>query len=240
MNSEEKATSRGAIDSQESSAPPGGVRRGHVFEETDHEDLAWVRATIGGDNTAYDRLFTKHRNRVYAIVYRVIRNREDALEGVQEVFTKVYRALPRYKEEFRFVAWLNRISMNHAIDLYRRRRTRKEQIYDQEFTFARPDRSVQRFSDPEEEMDRKHVGQRIEAALATLSEDHRQVFTLFSYEDLAYADIAELLDIPIGTVMSRLFYARRKMQDALPASWDPGGRKRRDKPIAARDEEGDA
>jgi len=235
---------RGGADSShgaEREEPPRDPNAGHPpdgFEETDHEDLEWVRATLRGNSTAYDRLYTKHRRRVYGIVYRVVRNREDALEGVQEVFTKVYRALPTYKEEFRFVAWLNRISMNHAIDVYRRRRTRREQMYDQEFTFSRSNRPIERFTSSEAEIDRRQVAQRIEAALATLSETQRQVFTLFSYEDLSYAEIAELLDVPVGTVMSRLFYARRKLQDSLPPSWDPGGRKRRAR--IEDSEEGDA
>ncbi|MEM7262498.1 MAG: sigma-70 family RNA polymerase sigma factor, partial [Planctomycetota bacterium] len=200
------------------------------FEETDEEDLRWVRATLAGDKTAYDKLYTKHRDRVYGVVYRVTRNREDALEGAQEVFVKVYRALPRYKAEFRFGAWLYRISMNHAIDIYRRKRVRKEQIYDQEFTFARPDAAVhQRFADPAEEMDRRQVARTIEDAMSSLSENHRQIFTLFSFDEMSYQEIADLLDIPIGTVMSRLYYARRKLQEALPEHWDPGGRKNREK-----------
>ncbi|MCA8961198.1 MAG: sigma-70 family RNA polymerase sigma factor [Planctomycetes bacterium] len=212
----------GAAESAEE--PLLSPQLGGALDESEQEDLEWIRRTLAGDKSAYDQLYLKHRERVFAIVHRVIRNREDALEGVQEVFIKIYRALPRFKETHPFGAWLYRISVNHAIDIYRRRRTRREQQFDQEYTVARDDQPVHsRFPNPEKELDRREISRRIVDALSKLNEDQRDVFVLFSYQGLSYSEISETLGIPIGTVMSRLFYARRKLQEVLPAHWDPGG-----------------
>ncbi len=198
-------------------------------DPSDVEDRALVNATLKGDPGAFDAIYRKYRERVYRVVYRVVHDREEALEATQDVFINVYRALPRFQPQARFFTWVYRIAMNRGIDLLRRRAVRKEQRYDAEFTLPRPDQpAAQRFAAPEKEVEREEVMKRIEKALGALSEKHREVFLLYSFEELQYDEISEVLEIPIGTVMSRLFYARKQLKEDLPGEWDPGGPRRRE------------
>ncbi|MFN0060616.1 MAG: RNA polymerase sigma factor [Planctomycetota bacterium] len=191
-------------------------------EASDREDAGWAQAVVGGDVESFDKLYLKYRDRVFAVILRVVHHREDALEGSQEVFAKVYRALSSFDPATRFYTWLYRIAMNQSIDLLRRRRVRREQSFEPELTSSTERR---RHAGPEREMEAAEVRSRLAAALAELAEKHRQVFVLYSQENMNYNDIAAILNIPIGTVMSRLFYARRKLREALPQDWDPGGRR---------------
>ncbi|MFQ5653155.1 MAG: RNA polymerase sigma factor, partial [Planctomycetota bacterium] len=198
-------------------------------DPSNKEDLDLVRRTLEGDPAGYDELYQKYRERVYRIIFRVVRNREDALEGVQEVFVKAYQALERFDPRARFFTWMYRISVNHGIDVIRRRSVRKEQIYDQEFTLPQHGAPIsRRFAPPGSDLEKREIAERIGAAVEALSEKHRTVFELYSYEELNYGEIAEVLDVPIGTVMSRLFYARKRIKEALPEDWDPGGPRRRE------------
>ncbi len=198
-------------------------------DESDLEDLTLVKGTLNGDSGAFDAIYRKYRERVYRILYRVVHNREEALEATQDVFVRVYKALATFNPEARFFTWVYRIAVNRGIDLLRRRKVRKEQYYDQEFTLPREDQPVtRRLPSPTQEVEREEVVSRIEAAMKDLSDKHKEVFLLYSYEELHYEEIAEVLGIPIGTVMSRLFYARKQLREVLPQEWDPGGPRRRE------------
>lgn len=199
-------------------------------DPSDLEDLDWVEATLRGDSGAFARIYEKYRERVFRVLFGVVRNREDALEATQEVFVKIHRALPRFDPRARFFTWAYRIAVNQGIDMLRQRKVRKEQQYEEEQQLGESSgRGSARFVAAEKELERKEVLERLEAALETLSEEHRTVFLLYSYEGLSYGDIADVVGIPIGTVMSRLFYARKRMKEQLPREWDPGGPKRREK-----------
>ena len=192
-------------------------------EASDLEDRSLVRAAVGGDTAAFDRIYRKYRERVYRVAFKVLRNREDALEASQEVFVKAYRSLERFDPDSRFFTWIYRIAMNQAIDTFRRRRTRREQEYD-EVLDSPP--KVRR--DVTAALERSEIAERIEEALGHLSEKHKTVFLLYSFEELSYTEISEVLGIPIGTVMSRLYYARKQIRGRLPDEWDPGGPRRRE------------
>ncbi|MGE3166213.1 MAG: RNA polymerase sigma factor [Planctomycetota bacterium] len=197
-------------------------------EVADQQDKLLVQAALGGDAEAFGQLFERYRERIFRVLCGVVRHREDALEATQDVFVKIYRALPRFDPAGRFFTWAYRIAVNQGIDRLRSRKTRKEHSLD----------GVDRL-DPTEplhgraplgppaELERREVMERLEAALAGLSSDQRTVFLLYSFEGLSYSEIAEVTEVPIGTVMSRLFYARRKLREELPAEWDPGGREAR-------------
>ena len=205
-------------------------------EASDREDREWV-ATVAADasseaeaKAAFEKLYGKYRERVYGILWRMLRNREDALDATQDVFIRVLRAIKQFNPDGRFFTWLYRIAVNRGIDIIRRRKTRKENAYDPDWTSeeeSRPPES-RRFRGPEENAEVSEFRERLEHAIAQLSEDHRAVFLLYSEEQLRYEEIAEVLDVPIGTVMSRLFHARRKLREQLPTEWDPGGRRRRE------------
>ncbi len=205
---------------------------------SDEEDRKSVRQFTAGDSAGFEALYLKYRERVFAVLLRTLRDREDALEGTQEVFIKIHRALPNYDPRARFFTWAYRIAMNHAIDRIRRRKVRKEQMFDESFTEPGDDRSSHRFEKAGVALEAEEVRERINSAVASLSEKHRQVFVLFSYEGLGYAEIAETLEVPVGTVMSRLYHARRKVREQLPQDWDPGGAERSRETPAQGDSKG--
>ena len=218
----------------------------------DEEDRGWVRETLGGGEAgraAFERLYRRYRERAYRVAYAVVRHREDALEATQEVFVKVHQALETFDTRGRFVTWLCRIARNQAIDMLRRRGTRREQSWGEDSSGPIPQEAVSGlardaapgFTAAErttplgstevgsaEDLERSEVQRRIAAALDRLPEKHRTVFMLYSYEEMSYQEIADTLDVPLGTVMSRLFHARKKIKEQLPPDWDPGGARRRE------------
>ncbi len=200
-------------------------------DPAEQEDQRNVGRFLAGDPGGFANLYEKYRERVFAVLFRTLRDREDALEGTQEVFIKVHRALGRYDPRARFFTWVYRIAMNYAIDRIRRRKVRREQMYDETFTEPRGDQPTGRFQKAGATLEAEEVRERVAAAVAALGEKHRSVFVLFSYEGLGYSEIAETLEIPVGTVMSRLYHARRRVREQLPPDWDPGGPERtREKP----------
>jgi RNA polymerase sigma-70 factor (ECF subfamily) len=150
----------------------------------------------------------------------------------------VHQALGRYDPRARFFTWVYRIAMNHAIDRIRRRKVRREQMYDETFTEPQRDATPRRFARAGAALEASEVRDRGARAGEQLPEKHRSVFVLFTAQGLGYAEIAEVLEIPIGTVMSRLYHARRKVREHLPPDWDPGGpvRTRESKKKEDRDE----
>ncbi len=192
---------------------------------SNEEDQRSIAKFLKGDKSGFEDLYVKYRERIFGISMRALRDREDALEATQEVFIKIHQALDRYDPRARFFTWAYRITLNHSIDRIRRRKVRKEQLYDETFTEPRGDQRHQhdRFERAGAALEAEEVRERVAAAVRSLSEKHQAVFLLYSYEGLGYAEIAETLDIPVGTVMSRLYHARRKVRESLPKDWDPGG-----------------
>lgn len=205
--------------------PGKGAPVARAKDPSDLEDLAWVEATLAGQSNGFEQIYGKYKQRIYGVLFGILRNREDALEGAQEVFIKVYKALDRFDPKARFYTWLHRITVNHGIDQTRRRKTRKEQLTSEEPLLPPAPGG---HKSPVGAAEKSEIVELLEAALAELSEEHRAVFLLYSYEGLAYAEIADIVGVPVGTVMSRLFYARKKLKERLPQEWDPGGRKRRE------------
>ena len=195
----------------------------------DAEDLRWVRQHLAGDAAGFENLYHKHRERIFAVLMRTLRQREDALEATQEVFLKIHKRLGTFDPKRPFLPWATRIAANQAIDQLRRRRVRKEQTLIEE-TVDSDGKSGRQEERGEDSLIRSEVGAAVQAALGQLNEDHRTVFVLSSFEEMSYKEIATVLGIPVGTVMSRLYNARRKIRALLPDEWDPGGpARRRDK-----------
>lgn len=216
------------------SDPPEGVAdsaRDPLEERRilDAEDLRWVQQHLGGDSAGFENLYHKHRERIFAVLMRTLRQREDALEATQDVFLKIHQRLATFDLNRPFLPWATRIAANQAIDHLRRRRVRKEQTLIEESVES--DQPMGRKEESgEESLIRSEVGDAVQAALGELSEDHRTVFVLSSFEGRSYKEIAAELGIPVGTVMSRLYNARKKIRALLPDEWDPGGpARRRDK-----------
>ncbi len=193
-----------------------------MSQEVAVEDVTLVAKSREGDTSAFDELMTRHRQRVYMVTYSIIRNSEDALDLTQETFIRAWKSLARFDGSSQFVAWLCRIGRNAAIDLLRKKQVRPQAEFDvgpmaieaaSRTTPAQPDA-------PGAGVEWSEFQERFERALATLSPDHREVIVLKEVEDLSYKEIAEIADCSMGTVMSRLFYARKKMQTELRDLYD--------------------
>jgi len=188
-----------------------------VLDPSDSEDILKVEDFLGGETEAFEFLFDKYRDKVYGIAYRFVRNKEDALEVAQEVFLSVYLGLAKFRTNSKFFTWLYRITVNRAIDFTRSRKARP--IVGMEAsamdTLGELSERRSRPPDPVEQAQHTELEERLMTAVDQLSEKHRTVFVLHACEDLAYKKIAEVVGCNIGTVMSRLFYARKKLQEIL-------------------------
>lgn len=184
----------------------------------DHE---LVQATLNGDATAYRGLVERYQGRIYAVVYGMVRNPEDAKELSQDAFVKAYRNLSRFRLESSFYTWLCRIAMNVSIDHLRKQKHRRTEEYD-EGVASRDNAGVISLAhhrdDPRRNLEQKRLRERIAEEVAKLPDDQRQAIILREIDGLAYKDIADIMGIPEGTVMSRLYYARKKLQSALRES----------------------
>lgn len=173
-------------------------------------DLALVRRAKKGDRAAFEEIYERHRHKVFKVAYGMCRNQEDALDVVQDTFVKAHRSLPSFEGRAALSTWLCQIATHQAIDLARRRRVRRaEPIEERRLAgkdVAEGPRGRAQASELREALDR---------ALDELSEKHRTVFVLYSQKGMSYKDIAKTLGISIGTVMSRLFYARKNLQRML-------------------------
>lgn len=181
-------------------------------------DTELLRAVIDGDATAYRGLVEKYQQRVYSMVYGMLRNREDARDVTQEAFVKAYQNLHSFRLESSFYTWLYRIAMNLAIDFVRKRKRRKTTSFEEDIAAREGDGTIAEIhhsDSPSRSLERKQLYARIMDAIDKLPEDQRQVVLLRELEGLSYKEIADVMDIPEGTVMSRLFYARRKLQQLL-------------------------
>lgn len=191
-------------------------REERVRDPSDSEDIRNVEKFLAGDARAFEELFDKYREKVYSVAYRFVRDKEDALEVTQDVFLRVYLSLKQFKTQSRFFTWLYRIAVNRAIDLTRSRKTQPlvgvdPSTLEQQVTASRRPPAA----NPLERAQERELEEYLERAVDTLSSKHRAVFVLHASENLSYKQIATVLDCSIGTVMSRLFYARRKLQEIL-------------------------
>ncbi|MEN0067598.1 MAG: sigma-70 family RNA polymerase sigma factor [Myxococcota bacterium] len=188
------------------------------------EDLAMIEAVLEGDGTAYRGLVEKYQERVYAMVYGMIRNREDARDLTQEAFVKAFRKLSSFRKESGFYTWLYRIAMNLAVDFTRSRKRRETAGFDEGVATRDSSGNVAELhhgDSPAKRIERQQLFEQIMGAMEKLSEDQKQVVLLRELEGLSYKEIADIMEIPEGTVMSRLFYARKKLQKLLQSEGIP-------------------
>jgi RNA polymerase sigma-70 factor (ECF subfamily) len=183
-----------------------------------HEDDALVEQARAGSRPAFEALFQKYHRRVYAVALGVVKRPEDAMDIVQDAFIKVHKHIGTFQGTSSFYTWLYRIVMNLGIDHVRRTRKVVEWGDDVPMDQVAGDRAMLpkvSDADPARTVVRRELSDKIRAALDTLPEYHRAVILLREVEGMSYEEIAEVLNVPKGTIMSRLFHARRKMQDQL-------------------------
>lgn len=183
------------------------------------EEAALITRAREGDATAFGTLVTLHRQKVYATIYNVVRNEEDAWDLSQETFLKAWKSLHLFRGQSSFFTWLYRIATNLTIDTLRRKKIEGGTPFDDTIAPTRIEPGSATAPRPEalphRRMEHHEVASRIEAAIATLSPEHRAVILLREVEGASYEEIAEAMKCSLGTVMSRLFYARKKLQAAL-------------------------
>ncbi len=164
-----------------------------------------------GDYAAFEELVRRYRNDVFALAYHFVRNREDAWDISQEVFIKAHRALRRFRGQAAFKTWLLRITANHCKDTFKKRR-----LQTVAFDETHPiENAASTARDPERTLADRELGQAIEAAVLALPEKHRMAFVLREYEGLSYHQMAQTMKCSVGTVMSRLHHARKKLRNSL-------------------------
>jgi RNA polymerase sigma-70 factor (ECF subfamily) len=170
-----------------------------------------------GDAKAFDELVTRHREMVYLLAYHILRNEDDALDVAQDVFVKAWHAIGRFDGKASLGAWLKRITTNTAIDVFRRRTRRPQEEFESGPMKIDPASRTtpSQPAHPGDSIDRAEIGRRIREAFGQLSPEHRAVIVLKEMEDLSYDEIAKAVGCSIGTVMSRLFYARKRLQTLL-------------------------
>lgn len=175
-----------------------------------------VRAARSGDAPAYRRLVEAHARAVYAVAYRLMRNHEDADDVAQETFVRAYEALDRYDEQYRFATWLRTIATRLAWNELQKRRRRKTTAGE---TFDVAAETIGgTLPDAADQAAHAELEQRFRAALDAMPAEHRAVLALRVQEDMSYEEIAAALDIPVGTVMSRLSRGRAWLRRAWGAA----------------------
>ncbi len=165
-----------------------------------------------GDQDALKEIFDQYNKRVYRIAYGVVRQREDALDIVQEVFIKLFRSIRNFKGRSKFYTYLYRLAMNTAIDHVRKAGKYPASSLDQEGVLQPVD-GVEK--GPDRILLHKELERRVNLAMGKLPIDQRTALVLREVEGLSYQEMAEAMGCSIGTVMSRLHYGRRKMQELL-------------------------
>ncbi len=175
-----------------------------------------VQRALAGDADAFADIYTAYRERVYRLAYHFVHNQQDALDLCQEAFVRAFESLPSFKGRSRLSTWLMRIASNTCIDHLRQAKVRRAGGLD-EHTVTGDARVPGRRTpaDPTRGPESQEAQAAIEAAIERLSPEHRAVFVLHAVEGLTYQEIADVVGCPVGTVMSRLHYARKRLQGLL-------------------------
>lgn len=207
------------------------VRSQDVSDDTDaaagdpEEDLGLVGLAQKGDMRAYDALVIRHQGRIYAMIRNMVKNDADAWDLSQDVFVKAWKALPRFEARARFSTWLFRIAHNVVYDWVRKRKIESAgELNDEIFDRDKIDLSARTapafVESPDDALSNTELRAKIEDALGKLSPEHREAVVLKDVQGLSYKEIAEVMECSLGTVMSRLFYARQKLQTLLKDEYE--------------------
>ncbi|WP_372794785.1 RNA polymerase sigma factor [Pontiella sp.] len=187
-------------------------------EEEGPPDAELVLKAQQGDVQAFDQLVERYHSKIYGLTYNMTSNREDAEDLTQEVFVKAFEALPRFKGKSSFYTWVYRIAVNKTIN-YRKKRNRKRALsldsFDQDIKLDDAYHEMTAKGSPLRNISLSELQKKLNEALQNLSEKHRTVVVMHDMQGIPHDEIAKVVGASVGTVRSRLFYARRQMQTEL-------------------------
>jgi RNA polymerase sigma-70 factor, ECF subfamily len=189
-----------------------------LIHSTDHELVTFART---GSEKAYRELLGRYQRPVFSLIYRMVRDRELAEDLAQETFVKVFNAIDSFNPKYKFSSWIFKIASNLAIDTLRRKQPETvsldgsrhartaEEMEASRISVASPDES------PEELLEAKELGQEIEAAIGQLRTEYRTAILLRHVEGRPYEEIAEIMEVPLGTVKTYIHRARSELREQL-------------------------
>jgi RNA polymerase sigma-70 factor (ECF subfamily) len=190
----------------------------HEVSQADITDRELVERCQRGDLDAYGILVGRYRGKVYGLAFSMLRHEQDATDLCQEAFVRGWQAIRKFRKDASFYTWIYRITTNLAIDFARRRDRRPTTPFEEEID-PDVDASVQEppstNPSPVDEAQRQELREQIDAAMLELSPEHRAVIQLREFDGLDYSAIAKITGCSLGTVMSRLHYARKHLQKLL-------------------------
>ncbi|MDE3084806.1 MAG: sigma-70 family RNA polymerase sigma factor [Verrucomicrobiota bacterium] len=181
-------------------------------------DWAIVQQVQAGDVAAFDRLILKYRERLYSVIYNMTANREDAADLAQDAFIKAFQSINRFQGQSTFFTWLYRIAVNSTVTYLRKNRLRTFFSLEKMTEEGKTAEVLNLLTDKrgaERDTFVKELQEKLNEALQKLSIKHRTVITLFEIDGLSHAEIAEIMNCSVGTVRSRLHYAKQLLQAEL-------------------------
>jgi RNA polymerase sigma-70 factor (ECF subfamily) len=186
-------------------------------DRSQRDDRALARAAQQGDLNAFEELVARHRDKVYTRAMAMVRNEEDAIDLSQEAWVKGWQRLAQFAGDSNFGTWITRIVINLCLDhLRRQKRWQMESIQEIDAEFGGIERQLPVVTvNPTADLERAELVQSIHRALNQLSYEHRTALVLHEFEEMGYKEVAKAMGCSLGTVMSRLFYARRRMATLL-------------------------
>ncbi|MFQ5604295.1 MAG: RNA polymerase sigma factor [bacterium] len=176
-----------------------------------------IKKAIEGDEAAYKQLLDNYRGAIFNLLYKMVRNKEETEDLVQEAFMKAFKALPSFNEEYAFSTWLYKIAINNCIDHMRKKKLKTYSINkpvqskDGELGREFPDISMS----PDKNILSEEKSSLIENAIAELPENYKMAIILRHSEEKSYEEIAQIMNIPLGTVKARIFRAREMLKKKL-------------------------
>lgn len=176
------------------------------------DDARLIDEALDGDSAAFGQLVTRYQDRLYNTLVHVVGSREAAYDAVQDAFVQAYVKLDTFQRASAFYTWLYRIGFNLAVSRRRREKPAVSVEHAREVLGHEP---VDHGDGPGARMERQERACQVQAGLARISQEHRAILTLREIDECSYEQIAEILDLPIGTIRSRLHRARLQLRDEL-------------------------
>jgi RNA polymerase sigma-70 factor (ECF subfamily) len=191
-----------------------------TLAQSDVSESDLVKRSQAGDTEAFDELVIRYRARVFSMVYNMVHSEQDAWDLAQDSFVKAWKSIGRFRGQSSFYTWIYRIVMNVTIDWLRKKQVKGGGAeFDDAIQLTQVEPASKTIPKteplPHQAMERDEIRARIEKAISQLSPEQRAVILMKEIDDMQYHEIAEALGCSIGTVMSRLFYARKKLQNLL-------------------------